>query len=180
MTIDAELRDAEVAAIVAAAKTEDGYQCRWCRRNLQQPSGLMRHRAYCSWNPSLRDWDKDILVQSKSHCKICDASKYLRVMSRGRRKNDSETFALCLTLEMCQKINACLLAVKEEPASPSSLSPNSSPDGHQCEWCNRFFQNQKGVLRHKTYCAWNPLRLRGEFLIKINPCFSRFRISRKN
>jgi hypothetical protein len=87
MTIDAELRDAEVAAIVAAAKTEDGYQCRWCRRNLQQPSGLMRHRAYCSWNPSLRDWDKDILVQSKSHCKICDASKYLRVMSRGRRKN---------------------------------------------------------------------------------------------
>jgi len=112
MTIDSEIRDAEAAAIVAAAKTEDGYQCRWCRRNLQQPSGLMRHRAYCSWNPSLRDWDKDVLVKT----------------------------------------------VKQEPASPSSPSP--SPDRHQCEWCNRFFQNQKGVLRHKTYCAWNPLRLR--------------------
>lgn len=40
--------------IVASAKIKDGYQCCWCRRILQQPAGLLRHRSYCSWNPALR------------------------------------------------------------------------------------------------------------------------------
>ena len=40
--------------VVSAAKIKDGYQCCWCRRILQQPAGLLRHRTYCSWNPALR------------------------------------------------------------------------------------------------------------------------------
>ena len=30
------------------------YQCDWCRRLLQNPSGLIRHKSYCVWNPILR------------------------------------------------------------------------------------------------------------------------------
>lgn len=30
----------------------------------------------------------------------------------------------------------------------------------QCQWCNRFFTSQRGVERHKTYCAWHPKRLK--------------------
>jgi hypothetical protein len=30
----------------------------------------------------------------------------------------------------------------------------------QCVWCNRFFTNERGVIRHKTYCAWHPQRLK--------------------
>ena len=35
----------------------------------------------------------------------------------------------------------------------------------QCDWCNRFFTSQRGVERHKTYCAWHPQRLKGNFII---------------
>ena len=40
--------------IVNAAKTKEGYECAWCRRTLQQPAGLLRHRDYCPWNPAIR------------------------------------------------------------------------------------------------------------------------------
>ena len=34
----------------------------------------------------------------------------------------------------------------------------------QCEWCNRFFSNERGVIRHKAYCAWHPQRLKSKFI----------------
>jgi hypothetical protein len=30
----------------------------------------------------------------------------------------------------------------------------------QCGWCNRFFSNERGVVRHKAYCSWSPQRLK--------------------
>ena len=45
--------------IVSESKIKDGYQCGWCRRILQQPAGLLRHRSYCSWNPALRPANDD-------------------------------------------------------------------------------------------------------------------------
>lgn len=44
--------------IVSAAKISDGYQCTWCHRILQQPSGLLRHRSFCAWNPANRQTGK--------------------------------------------------------------------------------------------------------------------------
>merc|ERR1712149_83686 len=35
------------------------YQCDWCRRLLQNPSGLIRHKSYCVWNPALRTEQND-------------------------------------------------------------------------------------------------------------------------
>jgi len=38
----------------------------------------------------------------------------------------------------------------------------------QCDWCNRFFTSQRGVERHKTYCAWHPQRLKGKSTLMLN------------
>ena len=35
-------------------KTVKNYQCDWCRRLLQNPSGLIRHKSYCVWNPDFK------------------------------------------------------------------------------------------------------------------------------
>ena len=39
----------------ARLKSLKNYQCDWCRRLLQNPSGLIRHRTYCVWNPELKN-----------------------------------------------------------------------------------------------------------------------------
>ena len=40
-----------------------------------------------------------------------------------------------------------------DPMKPVSL---------QCEWCNKFYSNERGVIRHKVYCRWQPQRLRSK------------------
>ena len=39
----------------ARPKSLKNYQCDWCRRLLQNPSGLIRHKTYCVWNPELKN-----------------------------------------------------------------------------------------------------------------------------
>merc|ERR1711990_139073 len=51
--------------------------------------------------------------------------------------------------------------IKEEPDHEPMTTENiQSKIKLQCEWCNRFFTSQRGVERHKTYCAWHPKRLK--------------------
>ena len=49
-----------------------------------------------------------------------------------------------------------------DPMKPVSL---------QCEWCNKFYSNERGVIRHKVYCRWQPQRLRSKilrFIVKMS------------
>lgn len=45
-----------------------------------------------------------------------------------------------------------------DPMKPVSL---------QCEWCNKFYSNERGVIRHKVYCRWQPQRLRSKIFKSI-------------
>ena len=54
---------------------------------------------------------------------------------------------------------------KIETDEAENFGNKKQPGGYtlQCDWCNRFFTSQRGVERHKTYCAWHPQRLKGKF-----------------
>lgn len=106
------IRETDIVT-VTSSKIKDGYQCGWCRRILQQPAGLLRHRTYCSWNPALRQTTEKRVKATKPAMNIKDIQQM----------------------------------------DPTRISL-------QCEWCNRFFSNERGVIRHKAYCAWHPTRLK--------------------